>query len=117
MKIEVLHTQWTAEGEKFHGGVHEVDAPSREFLALAAAAEASGSISVDASEEERAIMDASVESQADSEAAYAKAQEDGSWHGGNYDQFMLEVEQGLRDPDAMGPLPDRETYIAERKVS
>jgi hypothetical protein len=30
---------------------------------------------------------------------------------------MLEVEQGLRDPDAFGPLPDRETYVAERKVS
>jgi hypothetical protein len=29
---------------------------------------------------------------------------------------MLEVEQGLRDPDALGPMPDRETYVAERTV-
>jgi hypothetical protein len=117
VKLEVLVTQWTAEGETFGGGVHEIGKPTQKFLRLAAAAEDAGSIKVTASKEERTVMTAAVESQSDSEAAYAKAQRDGSWHGGNYDQFMLEVEQGLRDPDEFGPLPDRETYIAERTVS
>lgn len=117
MKIEVLVTQWSAEGETFGGGAHEIAKPTKKLLGLAAAAEAAGSITVSASKDERVTMTAAVESQSESEKAYAEAQRNGSWHEGNYDQFMLDVEQGLRDPDELGPLPDRETYIAERKVS
>lgn len=117
MKLEVLVTQWSAEGEVYAGGVHEIAKPSKALLGLVAAAEAVGSIKVTASKDERRVMGASVESQSDSEAAYAKAQRDGRWHEGNYDAFMLDVEAGLRDPDQFGAMPDREIYVAERKVS
>lgn len=117
MKIEVLVTQWSAEGEVFPGGVHEIAKPTKALLRLAAAAEDVGSVKVTASKDERRVMSASLESQSDSEAAYAEAQRDGRWHEGNYDAFMADVEAGLRDPDQFGVMPDRETYVAERKVS
>jgi hypothetical protein len=117
VKIEVLVSQWSADDEVFPGGVHEIAKPTKSFLRLAASAEAEGSIKVSASKEERSSMSAHIESQGDSEVAYAEAQRDGRWHEGQYDQFAAEVEQGLKDQDALGPLPDKETYIAERTVS
>lgn len=117
MKIEVLVTQWGADGEVFVGGVHEIEKPTKKLLRLVAGAEAAGSVKATASKEERAAIDAAVEAQTDSEAAYEKAQANGSWHEGNYDQFASEVAQGLRDSDQIGQMPDKETYVAERTVS
>lgn len=114
MQIEVLVTQWSAEGKTFGGGVHEIEKPAKKLLGLAAAAEAAGSIRVTASKDERAAMSAAVEAQGESEKKYAEAQRDGRWHEGNHTQFVLDVEQGNRDPDPT--LPDLETYVAERKV-
>jgi hypothetical protein len=126
VKVEVLVTQWSAEGQTLAGGVHEIgpgECPcgakhksTKAFLSLVAAAEDAGSIKVSASKAERAELKGHVQTQADGEKAYAEAQRDGRWHEGNYDAFMADVEAGLRDPDEFGVMPDREIYVNERKA-
>jgi len=115
MKIEVLVSQWSAEGQTFAGGVHEIEKPTKKLLGLVGAAPDTTLTVLSASKDERAALKAAVESQAKSEKRYAQAQRDGSWHAGNYDQYLLDVENGSREPDPS--MPDRETYIAERTVS
>lgn len=118
MKIEVPGAHWAHDDGVFTGGRHEIDKPSAKLLKAVAAAEAAGVIVVHASKDERAKMAAHVESQTDSEKAYASAQKDGSWQAGNLQAFVgdasfrlkndsLEdsdrafLEQGVRDAKAL----------------
>lgn len=88
MKFEVVYTQWSADGKLYGGGVHEVEKPSKKLLGLLAAAEDAGSVRiVEASRAERSALKGHVQTQADGEKAYAKAQADGSWHEGNRLQY------------------------------
>src|SRR5262245_61392802 len=81
MKIEVLTTQWSTDDETLIGGEHEIAKPSKRQLAAIAAAEATGSVRVvEASDDERRKLDASVQSDEDAQKAYDKAQASGSWH-------------------------------------
>jgi len=96
MRVEVIYTVWGADGDEYVGGVHEIEKPSGKFLKLAAAAEAAGAIKVlQASAEERAKMKTHVQSQADGEAANAKAVESGDWHKANLDQFIADADARL----------------------
>ena len=96
MRFRVLHNQWAAENDVFAGGEHDVEKPSASILRLAAGAEAAGSIEIlDASDQERSKLDRHVQSQEKAEAAYAKAQADGSWQYGNLCQFALDREDAL----------------------
>jgi hypothetical protein len=114
VKINVLVSQWAADDQVFEGGEQEIDKPSAALLRLLAAGEAAGVLEVlDAAGTERTKMDAAVESQEDSEKALEKAQISGEWFGANYDQFLLDVESGMRP--AVDNLPDRDTFIEERK--
>lgn len=97
MRFEVVHSVWGADDEVFGGGVHEVAKPTNKLLALLAGAEAAGVVVVlEATDAERGKLDKGVQSQDDGEAAYEKAQADGSWHEGNLAQFELDVAAGQR---------------------
>jgi hypothetical protein len=114
VRFEVIYTQWATEDGVFQGGVHELTSdtcpcgvkhgkPSAALLGLLGAAEAAGSIVVlEASDQHRARLDKAVQSQADGEAAYAKAVESGEWHEGNRLQFELDVAAGVRDGSLNG---------------
>lgn len=113
MKIEVLHSQWGADGEVFAGGEHEIAKPTSAFLRLVASAEAAGAVRVvSATGAERSKLRDHVETDKVSVKNLAAAQADGRWHEGNWDAFVADVEAGVREP---GNLPDRDTYVAERK--
>lgn len=94
MRIEVIYSVWGADGTDYPGGVHEIAKPTAKLLKLAAAAEAAGVVRVTASKDERTKMRTHVESQSDSEAAYAKAQESGAWQEANVAQHLMDVAQG-----------------------
>jgi hypothetical protein len=95
VRIEVLTTQWGAEDQVYVGGTHDIDKPTTGFLKLAAAAEHVGAIKITASKDERAKMSSHIETQAESEKALAKAQEAGTWHEGNLDQFIRDAKARL----------------------
>jgi hypothetical protein len=92
MRFEVLNVQWTADDETFGGGVHDVKKPTATFLRLLAGAEAAGAVKVLDAAGNRAKLNQHVETQAQSEKAYAKAQESGAWHHGNVQQFVVDTE-------------------------
>jgi hypothetical protein len=123
MKINVVYSLWGADELAFDGGVHDVTVigdgtAESPYLspAVVGGAEASGVIEVvEATSEERAALDAAVQSQEDGEAAYAAAQEDGSWHEGNLEQFLLTARQELDDPDA--ELTDERRAALERGIA
>jgi hypothetical protein len=109
LTFEVIYTQWATDAGVFQGGTHTLGAdtcpcgvkhgkPSAALLSLLGAAEAAGSVVVhEATDAHRAKLDKAVQSQADGEAAYAKAVESGAWHGGNLLQFELDVAAGTRE--------------------
>lgn len=91
LRFEVSGSQWAADEQVFGGGVHEIARPTKKLLRLVAAAEAAGAIRVlAASKEHRAALKGHVESQAESEKAYAKAQADGRWQEGNLLQYEVD---------------------------
>ncbi len=92
MKIEVLISNWNG----LAGGIHEIEKPSRELLSHAAAAEAAGIIKVTADSETRAKLGKHIESQAESEKVYERAQETGAWHEGQ----AIQAELDAKNPDA-----------------
>lgn len=47
LRFTVLHGSWTAEGERFDGGEHEIADPSEDLVRLAGSAHAAGAIRVD----------------------------------------------------------------------
>jgi hypothetical protein len=97
VKLEVIPTQWAADGQVFGGGVHEDVKLTRKLAPLVAGAEAAGVVNVlHATRDERALLKGHVETQAESEKAYARAQADGSWHEGNRAQYDLDVASGVR---------------------
>jgi hypothetical protein len=113
VKFKVLDSQWGADDEVFEAGEHEVAKPTAKFLALIAGGEQAGALEVlEETGAERTKIDGATESQEESEKNLAAAMRSGEWHGANYDQFLLDVEAGTR-PEV--ELPDRETYIEERK--
>ena len=126
MIVEVVHTQWAAEGTVFQGGVHELSTaecacgvthgkPDAELLGLIAAAEAAGSVNVlEANSQHRAKLDKAVQSQADGEAAYARAQADGRWQHGNLVQFVADREQRVA---AGADLPADERALLELELA
>src|SRR3954447_9246527 len=96
MRFEVLHVQWGADDETFGGGVHDVKKPTAAFLRLLAGAEAAGAVKILDAAGHRQKLNQHVETQAQSEKAYAAAQRSGAWHEGNQAQFDLDVEAGRR---------------------
>jgi hypothetical protein len=122
VKLEVVHTRWGAEDEVFEGGIHEDVKLTRALAPLVAAAEAAGSVRVlDATAAERKLLAGKVQSQADGEKAFAKAQGDwvepvvddttgtrvivepgyytGPWQHGNLLQALTDREQKLAVDD------------------
>jgi hypothetical protein len=99
VKLEVLQAKVGLDGEEFAGGVHEIAKPTKKLLRAAAMQEKVGAVKVTASKEERGTMVAAVESQADSEKAYAKAQEDGRWQIANYRQAIADRRDRLAAAD------------------
>jgi hypothetical protein len=109
LTFEVIYTQWATDDDVFQGGVHTLGPdtcpcgvkhgkPAAALLTLLGAAEAAGSIVVhEATDAHRAKLDRAVQSQADGEAAYAKAVESGEWQEGNLLQFDLDVAAGRRE--------------------
>lgn len=146
MQIEVVYTVWGAEDVVFQGGIHELGAdecacgvthgkPDAELLRLIAGAEAAGSVNVlDYGDDERATLDAHVQSQEDGEAALTAAMGDwvppvkdeetgvmlepgywtGGWHEGNLTQFILRLEDLLAADELAKnePLEERVERIA-----
>jgi len=102
MVIEVLHFSWAHDGGVLEGGKHEIDKPSAKFLGQVAAAAACSDPPVrvvKASQEERGKIDKAVQSQAEGEKAYAKAQKDGDWHEGNLRAHIAATEARLKDAE------------------
>lgn len=61
-----------------------------------AAGEAAGVVEiVDATDEERALLDGHVQSQEDGERAYLDAQDSGDWHEGHHFQWAVDTEHRL----------------------
>lgn len=110
---------WGADERVFGGGVHDDVKLTRELAPLVAAAEAAGTILVDASPAERKLLGRHVQSQADGEKALAKGQGDwvepefqyeddgtktmlragyytGGWQHGNLLQAVLDREDRLK---------------------
>ncbi len=91
MKIEVLYSQWGADGQTFAGGIHEIEKPSRTLLKHVAVAEAAGVVKVTASKDERSKMGDHVEPDSVSLKIQEKAQAEGDWQVGNLMQHELDV--------------------------
>ena len=101
MKLEVLTAHWAADDNVFEGGVHEDVKLTRKLAPLVAGAEAAGVIVVTASREERKLLGGHVESQADGEKAYERAQKTGRWHHGNLSQFVAGAQDRLAYDDTL----------------
>lgn len=103
MKIDVVYSTWgvgdEADGDAhvFSGGEQDVNLDEQPYLAkYLAAGESAGLVRiVEATDAERAKLEGHVESQEDSEAAYAAAQENGSWQEANLRQFTYDTEYRL----------------------
>jgi hypothetical protein len=96
VKFEVIHSQWSADGEVYSGGIHEIDLEPEHAPIFAGAAAAGAITLLGASPTERKLLAGHVESQKASESAYRAAQRDGRWHEGNLQQFELDVVNGVR---------------------
>lgn len=92
--FEVLGAQWN----EYAGGVHEVEDPDPELVALVHAAEAADiGVSV---QEWNGAHPRNVESQEDSEKAYAKAQKDGRWREGHLQDVIAQGQnECMRDDE------------------
>jgi hypothetical protein len=80
VKIRVVYSLWGADGfdEPFGGGIHELESLTVAQARSIAGAEAAGVVEVvEATDEERQVLDPHVQSQEDGEAAWQAAQ--GDW--------------------------------------
>lgn len=111
LTFKVVYNTWGADGEAYTGGIHTVEDPTPEFLALLAGAEAVGAVEVIDDHGHRATIDSHVQSQEDGEAANEAAVASGDWHIGNLQQFVVGTQARLAaadDPDQDAPLEDWE---------
>lgn len=100
MKFEVIHSQWSADGEVYSGGIHDDVELTAEIAPLFAGAADAGSILIlKASQAEIELLKGHVEPQKTGERAYRIAQKEGRWQEGNLEQFELDVANGVRSRD------------------
>jgi hypothetical protein len=81
----VLQGPWTAGEHGTFTDTVTVEKPAKDLVRLAGHAHAAGVLDVT-----EGLDLKTVQSQADGEKAYAKAQDDGSWHEGNQIQHDLD---------------------------
>lgn len=97
MKVDVLHAECGLGDEVLVGGPQDVVVTAENAPLLAGAAAAGALNIVEASDEERSLLDGHVQAQEDGEAAYAAAQADGTWREGNELQYALEHPDEIRE--------------------
>lgn len=115
MKIEVVYSSWSAEDERYDGGVHDDVKVTKGNAPTFAAAEAAGVIViVEASRAERQLLKAHVQSQEDGEAAYEQMQKEGRWQHGNLTQFVQDREASVA---AGKDLPADERAVLELELA
>lgn len=105
-KIEVVYGVWgfgateDSEGTVLDGGTHDDFEVTAENAPYLAAGESAGVVRIlDASDDERGLLEGHVQTQADGEAAYVAAQESGAWREGQLRSFVHDTEHRLSLPD------------------
>jgi hypothetical protein len=113
MRLEVLQAKVGLDGDEFAGGLHEIAKPSKRLLRAAAVQEKLGAVKVTASKDERAVMNAAVEADTESEKKRRAAMKSGDWYEANHRQFLHDIDAGARE--TFGQQLTTEQYVGERK--